>query len=229
MTVRTIVVLILAYGAFAATSSKAQRTWDAERFSRCLQVEGEDELAPHIIIRSMNCRLGRDPIVNREGDAGDVTMIASIAGAVHKEHPEASFVSIAIASRTVRSDTAIGGLRVSSDSAGFQNFEAGYAMVAGQRTELQIARVTPTSPRCEYLRRGAVSGRSCTYTEGVAFRLPAEALAELHTQYTADPSAQFRMRLATRSGHAFTIEIPAAEIEAVRQAVTAAVGRLAQR
>jgi hypothetical protein len=224
-----IIALVSAYVATAATPSHAQRTWDAERYSGCLQVEGEDELAPHIIIRSINCRSGRDPIVDREGEPGDVTMIASVAGAVHKDHPEASFVSIAIATRTVRTDTAIGGQRVTSDRAGPLNFYAGYALVAGQRVELQIARGRPSSPQCSTMRRGVVSGRSCTYSEGVAFRLPAEALAELHTQYTADPSAQFRMRLATRSGHAFTIEIPAAEIEAVRQAVTTATGRFAQR
>lgn len=207
--------------AFLSSPAIAQRAWDVDRYTTCLTVEGEGELADTMIVRSMNCRTARDPVVETEGQTSGrvVAVRASAAGARDRDNAANAFVSIMVGTRLERTDTLLSGRPLTSDGQGFLVYQGANTMVAGQRTAMTMEQPAPNPPTCSRERRGSISVRTCTYVEGAAFALTPDMLSEVQARYASDPTGMFRLRLSTSSSVALTIDVPLAEIEAVRRRI----------
>ena len=200
----------------SAVSAK-KKPWDLDRFSKCLQTTGRDELAPNLIVTSQPCNSSRNPIVSTENMPGDLRALAWVTGARNKDRPELAFVSIAFGTRIERTSTYVGGAPLTRDTGGRLSFQVVMALVSGNRQELKTRFEQPQA-ECSRMSQGALASETCTFTEAGLIQLPAALLDELARTHLADSAAMFRFRVETASG-SITFAMPVAEIEAVRRSV----------
>ncbi len=195
-----------------------KRPWDVERYTKCLEITGVDQLAPNLIVSSQGCNRGRNPVDSSEGVPVGVNSLAWAAGAKNKENPSLAFVAVAFGTKLDRTSTYVGGSALTSDTGGGLGYRSAWAMVGGKRQELQMSGRESDGPNCYVMRQGNLGARTCSYTEAAMVQLPPELLEELGQAYAADPAATFKFRLETNGG-SLTFAIPVAEIEAVRRKI----------
>jgi hypothetical protein len=203
-----------------APANAAKRIWDAERYDKCLTVSGADELDSDHIVNSSACRTSHGDVESQSvASSHNVTVMASAAGARNKDKPELAYVAIIVGVRVERIDTYLGGAAMTRDGRGRIGLSNGTVLVNEQRVSIEPQITNRSGPECSYMSRGAVSGRTCAYSEVAQYALPVEALTNVATRYAVDKEGVFRLRIAADSAASLTLALPLAEIEAVRRRI----------
>lgn len=197
-----------------------KRPWDAERYSQCLTITGNDQLAPTVRFDSLECRKDRDPVESSEEMPSGAKVNVSVAGSRSKEQAIHRFVAISFGVQVLRGTTYVGGRMLSRDNGGALSFLSVYTMIAGQRTKLDAIFPRPEAASCATMRQGSMSMHGCSYVSVGVMALPEPLLKKLAEQYDIDHEANFRFRVEADEG-SLTLTVPLAEIEAVRRKVYA--------
>lgn len=210
------VLLMTSFGCFFLSEAAVAKPWDAERYARCIETDGEDQLSPFIGYRIRDCRYSW-PIVEKVegGDRSDIEVKVSVAGRLEKDSGTTSFKML-IAASNIQTSSRFGGVRISSDQGGHLDFIQATMIISGVRTAMPLAQLEQIPGSCTFMSRGAISGTTCKYVETTMLDVADAIASECARLYAEDRESSLRIMLSSRSGVSVFLVVPTAQFVAMQ-------------
>jgi hypothetical protein len=195
------------------------KEWTVERYSQCLQHEGQDALDIVESINTNSCRKGRLPIVDSDFPVGYFDIAANVAASREKRDDNQWSVFATFRIETTSSNFYGGASFLDQDDAGFDRFVAASSLVNGSRMDLTISSQKRGAPKCQSFFRSRLGMTKCQFASAVVINLTSDVLAKIRQDADSEPSGSMAIKIFNESLKGVTLDIPYAEILAVEKAV----------
>lgn len=208
----------LALLSIAAPTNAKDHKWTPERYSQCLQREGQDVLDLVESINTNSCRKGRMAIIDSDYPVGHFDVAANVAASRDKQAGSdwAVFATFRI---EISSTKFYGGAYFLNQASGvFEQFEAASILVNGTRVELPITSQERGVPECQSSFRSGFGVTECKFASAVVLNLDSDILEKIQADAQAEPSGRLAVKIFTASMRGVTLGIPYSEIIAVQNA-----------
>lgn len=207
-------ILPLLGGIFVASPVIA-KPWDVDRYTECLQREGQGSLDLIESIHSDACRKGRAVIDDSDYPVGYFDISASVAASRDKKNlgDWAVFAKFRVATTDSRFYGPAAALNQQPRE--IPHFSATSTLIGGQLYELPISSQKEAIPDCESFSRGRLGMSKCELVTGVVVHLSSDVIEKIIEDARSQPLGNQMFKLFTPDFKGITIKIPYAEIIAV--------------